>query len=98
MLSTVLFSNLPFAATSEAMIALPHSGGSIGIGFFGDRAPGDNNRTLVYIEPGFQMRAFIASNVALSFTGGLTLGTADAEGVAVTAQPTALAGAHYYFF
>ena len=73
-------------------------GGSIGIGFIGDRAPGDNNRTLVYIEPGFQMRAFIASNVALSFTGGLTLGTADAEGVAVTAQPTAFAGAHYYCF
>jgi hypothetical protein len=58
----------------------------------------DENQTWVFIEPGLQMRAFIASNVALSFTGGITLGVADAEGVAVTAQPVALAGAHYYFF
>lgn len=73
-------------------------GGSFGLGLFGDRMNGDNNTTEVYIEPGFQMRAFVASNVALSFTGGLTLGVADAEGVAVTAQPVAFAGAHYYFF
>jgi len=74
-------------------------GGSFGLGLFGDRTPGaDNNQTLVYIEPGLQLRLFIASNVALSFTGGLTLGTADAEGVAVTAQPVAAAGFHYYFF
>ena len=74
-------------------------GGSVGIGFIGDREPAiDENQTWVFIEPGLQMRAFIASNVALSFTGGITLGVADAEGVAVTAQPVALAGAHYYFF
>lgn len=74
-------------------------GGSVGIGFIGDREPAvDQNQTWVFIEPGLQMRAFVASNVALSFTGGITLGVADAEGVAVTAQPVALAGAHYYFF
>lgn len=73
-------------------------GGGFGVGFIGDRAPGDNNQTLVYIEPGLQIRAFVASNVALSFTGGLTLGTADAEGVAITALPSAFAGVHYYFF
>lgn len=73
-------------------------GGSFGLGLVGDRAPGDNNTTLVFIEPGFQARAFVASNVALSFTGGLTIGTADAEGMTVTAQPTGAAGFHYYFF
>jgi len=73
-------------------------GGSFGVGLVGDRAPGDNNATLVFIEPGFQIRAFVASNVALSFTGGLTLGVADAEGVEVTGQVNAVAGVHYYFF
>lgn len=73
-------------------------GGSFGLGLIGDRAGGDNNQTWVFLEPGFQTRAFIASNVALSFTGGLTIATADAEGMAVTGQVTALAGVHYYFF
>ncbi len=74
-------------------------GGSFGVGLFGDRMPGmDNNATAVFIEPGFQIRAFVASNVALSFTGGLTLGVADADGVAVTGQLNAVAGVHYYFF
>ena len=71
-------------------------GGSVGVGFFG--APGDADTTEVYIEPGVQTRAFIASNVALSFTAGMTLGVADAEGVAITGQINALAGVHYYFF
>lgn len=74
-------------------------GGAIGMGFYGDETPGvDNDTTLVFIEPGIQIRAFVASNVALSFTAGLTLGTADAEGLAITGQPNALAGVHYYFF
>ena len=74
-------------------------GGSIGLGFIGDRMPGmDENATIMFLEPGLQARAFVASNVALSFTGGLTLGLADAEGVAVTAQPVGSAGVHYYFF
>jgi len=74
-------------------------GGGFGVGLRGDRAPGvDNNTTIVFIEPGFQIRAFVASNVALSFTGGLTLGVADADGVAIGAQPTGSAGVHYYFF
>jgi hypothetical protein len=73
-------------------------GGSFGLGLLGDRMNGDNNTTVVFIEPGFQIRAFVASNVALSFTGGLTLGTADAKGLALTGQPTGFAGVHYYFF
>jgi len=71
-------------------------GGSVGVGFFG--APGDADTTEVYIEPGVQTRAFVASNVALSFTAGMTLGVADAEGVGIGGQVTALAGVHYYFF
>ncbi|MEZ4398904.1 MAG: hypothetical protein R3B06_02740 [Kofleriaceae bacterium] len=73
-------------------------GGSVGLAFIGDRAPGDNNQTGLFVEPGLQIRAFVASNVALSFTGGLTLGLVDANGVAVTAQPVGSAGVHYYFF
>ncbi len=74
-------------------------GGSFGIGLIGDETPGvDENLTLVFIEPGFQIRAFVASNVALSFSGGLTLGVADADGVLVNAQATGSAGVHYYFF
>ncbi len=74
-------------------------GGSIGIGFIGDETPNvDNDLTVVFIEPGIQIRAFIASNVALSFTGGLTLGVSDADGVAVTGQFNGVGGVHYYFF
>src|SRR6185312_11085285 len=35
----------------------------------------------VFLEPGFQIRAFIASNVALSFAAGLTIGVAHDTGV-----------------
>jgi hypothetical protein len=73
-------------------------GGSVGLAFEGDGDENTDNPTLMFIEPGIQTRAFIASNVALSFTAGLTLGLIDANGVAVTGQPTAAAGVHYYFF
>ena len=71
-------------------------GGSMGVGLRG--GPGDSDATIVFLEPGIQTRAFIASNVALSFTAGLSLGIADAEGVDVTGQVNAIAGVHYYFF
>ena len=71
-------------------------GGSVGLFFQG--APGDDDPMSVFIEPGFQIRAFVASNVALSFTGGLAIGAADAEGLLLSAQPTGTAGVHYYFF
>jgi len=70
--------------------------------------------TAVFIEPSFQIRVFLASNVALSFTGGLTIGAVDASGVAITGQGLSGgafsfsaaggvgflggAGVHYYFF
>lgn len=74
-------------------------GGAVSLAFIGDRSTvTDDSFTALLIEPGMQIRAFVASNVALSFTGGLTLGLADAEGVALTAQPVGSAGVHYYFF
>jgi hypothetical protein len=72
-------------------------GGSFGVGIL-NAAPGPDSSTQVFIEPGFQIRAFVAANVALSFTGGLTLGVADADGVSVTAGPVVSGGVHYYFF
>jgi hypothetical protein len=73
-------------------------GGSFGIGLIGNGPGDDNDQTLVYIEPTFQIRAFMAANVALSFTGGLSIGTSDAEDQAFVTQPTGIAGVHYYFF
>lgn len=62
-------------------------------------APGDDEKLdLVYLVPGVQIRAFIASNVALSFSGGIALGLGDADGVSLDGQLTSSAGIHYYFF
>jgi hypothetical protein len=71
-------------------------GGSVSVSSLENTA-GDRD-TQLFIEPGFQMRAFVAANVALSFTGGLSIGVVDASGVELTAQPTGSAGVHYYFF
>lgn len=74
-------------------------GGGLGIQSFYDQ-PGNPNalrRTNLYLEPAFQIRAFVAANVALSFTGGLSIGTLDASTVRITGNPTGAAGVHYYF-
>jgi hypothetical protein len=73
-------------------------GGSFGLGSVGDGDPDTDNPTLVVIEPGIQLRAFVVSNVALSFTAGIGIGVADAEGVLLDGQLTGGAGVHYYFF
>ncbi len=39
----------------------------------------------------------IASNVALSFTAGISLGFADAGGSEITGQQIGIGGIHYYF-
>ncbi len=70
-------------------------GGTLGIG--SQNAPGDR-LTLMYIEPGFQIRMFLASNVALSFNAGVSIGVLDADNVDVGGQLNAGAGIHYYFF
>jgi len=53
--------------------------------------------TNLFLEPSFQIRAFIASNVALSFTGGISIGTIDASRVRIVGDFTGTAGVHYYF-
>jgi hypothetical protein len=92
-------------------------GGNIGIASVQRNALGPmatGSATLVYIEPGFQIRLFLASNVALSIAAGLMIGAADADqgliDVAVSGQTltgntslsgigfTGGAGLHYYFF
>jgi hypothetical protein len=71
------------------------------IGFFSedDRGmPGMDRQGRLYFEPGIQFRAFIANNVALSFTAGISFGLADADGAILDGQFVGLAGVHYYFF
>lgn len=58
----------------------------------------DNDSTLLVLEPAIQLRAFIAGNVALSATAGISIGLADAEGVLLDGGLTGSAGIHYYFF
>ena len=61
-------------------------------------ASGSNN-TGFDILGGFQIRSFISTNVALSFTGGFVIGAGDgSDGVALGATPVGAAGVHYYFF
>ena len=53
--------------------------------------------TNIYLEPGFQIRAFLASNVALSFTAGLSIGVGDNKDFFFGGNPLAAAGFRYYF-
>ena len=62
-----------------------------------DQSGSDN--TGFDILGGFQIRSFISTNVALSFTGGFVIGAGDAsDGVGIGATPVGAAGVHYYFF
>ena len=56
-----------------------------------------NRTTNLFLEPSFQIRAFLASNVALSFTGGIEIGAVDASEVNITGAISGEAGIHYYF-
>jgi hypothetical protein len=81
------------------------------LGFFsldGQGPDGDERETLMFFEPSFQIRLFLASNVALSFSAGIIIGLVDADGIALTSGPadsagiggggvTGGAGVHYYF-
>ena len=70
-------------------------GGEVGIA---EVPMGTGHDTHLFIDPGFQIRAFVTPNVALSFTAGVVLGTVDANSIAIGGQVNALAGFHYYFF
>jgi hypothetical protein len=86
------FYHIASTATSDFSV-----GGGIGIQTVNHPAPQDRSNS-VFIEPGFQIRAFIVSNVALSFTGGLSIGTGDADtNLKITGDFTGTAGVHYYF-
>ena len=54
-------------------------------------------RTYLFLEPGFQIRMFVVPNVALSFTGGFSIGAADASSLEIDGDITGGAGVHYYF-
>jgi len=90
------FFHIASTATSDFSL-----GGSLGI----ENANNANNpatrHTDVFIEPSFQIRAFIVSNVALSFTGGIVIGAADISELDLTSNTsgrlTGMAGIHYYF-
>jgi len=71
-------------------------GGSLGIESF-DPGAGADRVTGVFLEPGVQVRVFLAANVAISATTGIMIGVADADGVLITGQ-TITGGLHYYFF
>lgn len=70
-------------------------GGSLGIRNQ-DNADGTRD-TFVFLEPSFQIRVFLASNVALSFTGGIEVGAGDVSEVNITGNTVGEAGVHYYF-
>lgn len=58
-----------------------------------------DRQTALFIEPGFQFRTFLnGGNVALSLTGGISIGVVDADGVTLGSQFNGVAGVHYYFF
>jgi hypothetical protein len=85
------FYHIAATATSDFSI-----GGGLGIQSQNNPAP-VNRQTGLFLEPGFQIRAFITSNVALSFTAGISIGTVDASQVAITGDVMGAAGVHYYF-
>ena len=90
------FFHIASTATSDFSL-----GGSLGIENANDANNPNNRHTDVFIEPSFQIRAFIVSNVALSFTGGIVIGAADTSELDLTTNTsqrlTGMAGIHYYF-
>lgn len=69
-----------------------------GLSFFRVDPPGDNNtRSAVSIDAGFQIRAFVTSNVAVSGFGGLQIVTGDSDGYALGGQPLGAFALTYFF-
>jgi hypothetical protein len=59
-------------------------GGTVGLFSLDGQGPMNDERdTLMFLEPSFQIRLFLASNVALSFTAGIVIGVVDADGFAL---------------
>ncbi len=84
-------------------------GGTLGLfSIDGQGATNDERDTFMFLEPSFQIRVFLASNVALSFNAGIVIGLVDADGIALGGGTieipgtagggvTGGAGVHYYF-
>jgi hypothetical protein len=82
-------------------------GGAIGFYSQDNMAPLERD-TLLFFEPGVQIRAFLSNNVALSFTTGISFALVDADGAKIGGTDfslfgagagfNAIAGVHYYFF
>jgi hypothetical protein len=69
------------------------------LGLFNVDSPGEaNDGTGIFIQPGFQIRMFVASNVALSASGGINIAAGDSDGIIVEGDLVGGAGIHYYFF
>jgi hypothetical protein len=83
------------------------------LGFYSDQVRNGANKdrnTYLFLEPGIQIRAFIAANVALSFGVGIVVALQDEDGFAlgggnlgggnggIGGSVTGSAGIHYYFF
>lgn len=77
-------------------------GGALGVDSIDPDGDGPGDRaTAVFLDPGLQIRLFLAANVALSFTAGVSIGLQDADGVTISGQGAdfnAGGGIHYYFF
>jgi len=84
------FYHLHHTATADFSL-----GGSVGLASIGQMAGGST--TAVFLEPSFQIRWFVASNVALSFTGGFSIGLDDDKEFRIDGQLSGVAGVHYYF-
>ena len=95
-----IFGRFYFHVASTAMADFG-LGGAVALQTIDDPLPTNagNRDTNVFLEPGLQIRVFLASNVALSFAAGITIGVAHDSTVAITGQGlNGTAGVHYYFF
>jgi hypothetical protein len=74
-------------------------GTSLGLAFV-DQGQGNDNLSVLYLQPGFQIRLFLSSNVAFSAAAGLGIATLDVDTVVLGTRGNLFAGLglHYYFF
>jgi hypothetical protein len=64
----------------------------------GNRPDGSSNASsIIGIDLGFQIRAFVTSNVAVAATGGLQVLTGDGDGFVLGGQPIAAFSFTYFF-
>jgi hypothetical protein len=73
-------------------------GGGLGLRMLDVRDPNEDDVTELYIDLGAQIRFFLVSNVALSARLGVSIGTADVNGVALDGDISGGFGVHYFFF